>query len=125
MSSTDLVKIKGSGRVFVEKEMLKKSIRDSITAIPDVQKLRDDPRLLQFALDLAKNGIHQKVKDKILILDVVLEVFQHLFNLSVPEKDALKKTIEFIIDTDQVHKVSMLKKFKSVASKLAGSFVKG
>ena len=121
MSSTDLVKIKGSGRVFVKKEMLKRSIRDSITAIPDVQKFKDDPRLLQFALDLAKNGIHQKVKDKILILDIVLEVF----NLSALEKEALKKTIEFIIDTDQVHKVSILKKFKNIASKLVGSFVKG
>ena len=125
MSATDLVKTKGSARVFVEKEMLKKSIRDSITAIPDVQKLKDDPRLLQYALDLAKNGIHQKVKDKILILDIVLEVFELLFNLSALEKNALKKTIEFIIDTDQVHKVSMLKKFKSGAYKLAGSFVKG
>ena len=125
MSSLDLVKIKGSGRVFVEKELLKKSIRDNITSIPDVQKLKDDPRLLQFALDLAKNGLHSKVKDKITILEVVSDVFIVLFNLNADEQTALKKTIEFIIDTDQVTKIGILKKLKNGVSKFANSFVKG
>ena len=86
---------------------LLKIISDKIIAIPEFQKLKTETELVKLVSNLVENSVPkgQKIDKK----QLVIEIFQRVFNLNVVEQEILKNTIEFLFNNKLIKKISYKK----------------
>ncbi len=119
-SKMKLVKLQNSAKTHLTKENIIEMVVQTICAIPNYEKLKNDPELFRYILALLQNGVKDSsIDQKDLIDKIVVRIFPNMSDL---EKSTVENIIAFVINNELIQKVgmfSMLKKW--VKSKVLGS----
>ena len=89
--------------------IIQKIITEIQTNIPEYSKYRIDLELITFIVNHVENMISKK-KQGVLKKEIVLTVFQKLFNLSPPEIKLLSDSIDFLANNKRIKKLGIYKK---------------
>jgi anaerobic glycerol-3-phosphate dehydrogenase len=110
-SKMKMVKLKNSAKTHHTTESIIDVIVQNVCAIPNYEKLKNDPELFRYILTLLENGIiDQKIDKKELIDKIVTRLFPTLTN---EEQVLIEGVINFVINNELVQKIGCL----SVAKK--------
>ena len=106
-----LLKLKNDCRVHVEKYAIMADVSKLIRDIPNLGKIKNDPELLKYIVSLVISMIHPKVRDKLKPDELAFEIVCDLFpSMNAEERDMVKKNFSFIVNNNQIDKVSFFKK---------------
>ena len=94
----------------IKKNVIIQKIIAEIQKIPEYSKYRIDLELITFIINQVENMITKK-KQGALKKDIVLTVFQKLFNLSPQEIKLLSDSIDFLSNNKRIKKLSIYKKY--------------
>jgi hypothetical protein len=83
-------------------------IIDELKLIPDWSKYRIDNEFIKMACNLIENLVVKK--DKIDKKEIILIVFQKLFNLTAQEIKIVSDVIEFLVNNKKIKKIKIYKK---------------
>jgi hypothetical protein len=109
-----LIKLKNDCRVHIEKYSIIQDVGKIIREIPNLGKIKNDIELLKYIVSLVENLIHPKVKDKLKAGDIAFELFCELFpSMPADEKELVKKNIDYLVNNNQIEKISFIKKNKN------------
>ena len=87
------------------------AISNKIILIPEFQRLRTEIELIKLICNIVENSVvkSQLIDKKQLVIDI----FQRVFNLSPVELELIKNGIEFIFNNKLIKKISYKKYIKS------------
>ena len=94
----------------IKKNVIIQKIIAEIQKIPDYSKYRVDLELITFIINQVENMITKK-KQGALKKDIVLTVFQKLFNTTPQEIKLLSDSIDFLANNKRIKKLSIYKKY--------------
>ena len=116
-SKMKMVKLKNSAKTHNTIESIIDVIVQTVCAIPNYDKLKNDPELFRYILELLENGLTDQTIDKKSIIDkIVTRIFP---SLTDNEKTLLDGIILFVINNEMVKKIGIFKVIKKwVKSKL-------
>lgn len=108
LSKANLVKLKNGAKLHRNTGTLVDFVVGKVTAIPDWQKLRADPELVRFTLEVLANGL-QWENDEALV-STCEGVIARLFpDLSADERMAFSSTVRFLLANGLVQEVGCLR----------------
>ena len=94
----------------IKKNVIIQKIIAEIQKIPDYSKYRVDLELITFIINQVENMVTKK-KQGVLKKDIVLTVFQKLFNTTPQEIKLLSDSIDFLANNKRIKKLSIYKKY--------------
>lgn len=110
---TELIKLKNDCRVHIEKQNIISAVSKIIREIPSLEKIKNDIDFLRFVISTIADMIHPKVKEKLKPEDLAYEIYCDLFpSSSVDVRELVKKNLDYIVNNNQIDKVSFVKKNK-------------
>lgn len=113
---SELIQPKHGARVHIEKFSIIKDVNLILSQIPNLHLLKNDIELLKYIVSLVESKIVSKVKDKLKASDITFQIFLELFpNMSNEEKELVQRNIEYLVNNNQIQKVSLYKKVTSTA----------
>lgn len=105
------VEVKSSLKADLKADMCVKAIVEQFKSVGKLDTYKDDLKIIELILNYVENALTKLPKEKKVL--ICLEVYQQLFGeLSVDDKARLTKSINFIIESDLVHVVSLGCKMK-------------
>ncbi len=115
-----MVKLKNSAKTHQTVENVIDVIVQNVCAIPNYEKLKNDPELFRYILTLLENGvIDEKINKKELIDKIVTRLFP---SLTSEEQILIEGVINFVVNNELVKKIGCLSIAKKwIKSKLLGS----
>jgi len=94
----------------IKKNVIIQKIIAEIQKIPEYSKYRIDLELITFIINQVENMITKK-KQGALKKDIVLTVFQKLFNTTPQEIKLLSDSIDFLSNNKRIKKLGIYKKY--------------
>jgi hypothetical protein len=115
-----MVKLKNSAKTHNTSESIIDVIVQNVCKIPNYDKLKNDPELFRYILELLENGLTDTTIDKKALIDkIVTRIFP---DMKPDEKLVVDGVIAFVINNELIQKIGcydLLKKW--VKSKVKGS----
>ena len=101
-SKMSMVKLKNSAKIHNTVESIIDSIVQTVCKIPNYEKLKLDPELFRYILELLENGLKDQTIDK---KDIIDKIVSRLFpNLTPDEKALVDGVILFVINNQLIQK---------------------
>ena len=94
----------------IKKNVIIQKIIVEIQKLPDYSKYRTDLELITFIVNQVENMVTKK-KQGVLKKEIVLTIFQKLFNLLPPEIKLLSDSIDFLANNKRIKKLGIYKKY--------------
>ncbi len=109
----EIIKPKNKLKALLKLGDISKKIIEKIQAIPNYQELKHDLETLLYICSLVENEIKQNKSKSINKKEVVIDIFQKIFNLKSEEIIILGKHIEFLHINELIKRVSDCEKASS------------
>jgi len=109
----ELVEFKNTVAAHIKQNKIIDDVVENIVKIPDFLKLKMDPEIVNYCCNVVENLIKKEDKKEISKLDLVTSILIKAWDLKEEnELDQVIKQIKFVVNNNQVKKISKTKKYK-------------
>jgi len=110
---SELVEFKNTVAAHIKQNKIIDDVVEIIIKIPDFLKLKMDPEIVNYCCNVVENLIKKEDKKEINKLNLVTSILIKAWDLKEEaDLDYIIKQIKFVVNNNQVKKISKSKKYK-------------
>lgn len=110
---SELVEFKNTVAAHIKQNKIIDDVVEIIVKIPDFLKLKMDPEIVNYCCNVVENLIKKEDKKEINKLNLVTSILIKAWDLKEEaDLDYIIKQIKFVVNNNQVKKISKSKKYK-------------
>jgi hypothetical protein len=110
---SELVEFKNTVAAHIKQNKIIDDVVEIITKIPDFAKLKMDPEIVNYCCNVVENLIKKEDKKEISKINLVTTILIKVWDLKEEtDLDYIIKQIKFVVNNNQVKKISKSKKYK-------------